>query len=259
MSRLTEIIAHKRKEIEPWLEHTDEWRGRTESLPAFRGFCAALTNNEFGFIGEIKKASPSAGVIAPEFDPAKIATIYDEADADCISVLTDEKYFLGHLDYLALVRTRVSRPLLRKDFTLHEVQIYQAALAGADAVLLIVSALTAEELKHLLEVSRNIGIDCLVEVHEEAELDRALGLGCEFIGINNRDLGTFELDLGVTERLAPKIPDQATVVSESGIRTEEDIRRVVAAGVDAALIGESLMRAPDPKALLQDFRRAANG
>lgn len=259
MSRLTEIIAHKRKEIEPWLEHTDDWRGRTESLPAFRGFCAALTNNEFGFIGEIKKASPSAGVIAPEFDPAKIATIYDEADADCISVLTDEKFFLGHLDYLALVRTRVSRPLLRKDFTLHEVQIYQAALAGADAVLLIVSALTVEELKHLLEVSRNIGIDCLVEVHEETELDRALGLGCEFIGINNRNLGTFGLDLAVTERLAPKIPDQVTVVSESGIRTEEDIRRIVATGVDAALIGESLMRAPDPKALLQDFRRAANG
>ena len=259
MSRLTEIIAHKRKEIEPWLEHTDEWRRRTESLPGFRGFCAALTNHEFGLIGEIKKASPSAGIIALEFDPAKIATVYDEAGADCISVLTDEKYFLGHLDYLALVRTRVSRPLLRKDFTLHEVQIYQAALAGADAVLLIVSALTVEELKHLLEVSRNIGIDCLVEVHEEAELDRALGLGCEFIGINNRNLGTFELDLGVTERLAPKIPDQATVVSESGIRTEEDIRRVVAAGVDAALIGESLMRAPDPKALLQDFRRAANG
>lgn len=259
MSRLTEIIAHKRKEIEPWLEHTDEWRRRTESLPGFRGFCAALTNNEFGLIGEIKKASPSAGIIAPEFDPAKIATIYDEAGADCISVLTDEKYFLGHLDYLALVRTRVSRPLLRKDFTLHEVQIYQAALAGADAVLLIVSALMVDELKHLLGVARSIGIDCLVEVHEEAELDRALGLGCELIGINNRNLGTFELDLAVTERLAPMVPDKVTVVSESGIRTGDDIRRVAAAGVDAALIGESLMRASDPKALLQDLRRAAHG
>ena len=259
MSRLTEIIAHKRKEIEPWLEHTDEWRRRTESLPGFRGFCAALTNHEFGLIGEIKKASPSAGIIAPEFDPAKIATVYDEAGADCISVLTDEKYFLGHLDYLALVRTRVSRPLLRKDFTLHEVQIYQAALAGADAVLLIVSALTADELQHLLEVARRIGIDCLVEVHEEAELERALGLGCELIGINNRNLGSFELDLAVTERLGPKVPDGVTVVSESGIRTADDIRRVAATGVDAALIGESLMRASDPKALLQDFRRAAHG
>jgi indole-3-glycerol phosphate synthase len=259
MSRLTEIIAYKRKEIEPWLAHTDEWRTRTKSLQGFRGFSAALTNGEFGLIGEIKKASPSAGVIATEFDPAKIATAYDEAGADCISVLTDEKFFLGHLDYLALVRTRVSRPLLRKDFTLHEVQIYQAALAGADAVLLIVSALSVDELKHLLEVTRDIRIDCLVEVHDEPELDRALGLGCQLIGINNRNLGTFEVDLAVTERLAPKIPDVVTVVSESGIRTEEDVRRIAASGVDAALIGESLMRASDPKALLQRFRRAAHG
>ena len=135
--------------------------------------------------------------------------VYDEAGADCISVLTDEKFFQGHLDYLALIRNKVPRPILRKDFTIDEVQIYQAALAGADAVLLIVAALTDDELKRLKAVADEIGIDCLVEVHDETELGRALDAGADFIGINNRNLATFEVDLKVTERLAPKVPEAA--------------------------------------------------
>ena len=257
MSRLAEIIAHKRKEIEPWLVHTKDWGDRAGAHSYFRGFRRALTSGSFGFVGEVKKASPSAGIISTDFDPVRTASAFYEAGANCISVLTDEKFFNGHLDYLALIRQKVPKPLLRKDFTLHEVQIYQAALAGADAVLLIVAALSDEELKHLSATAQKIGIDCLIEVHDEGELKRALDIGASFIGINNRNLATFELDLGVTERLTPKIPRGCTIVSESGIRTADDVRRVVEAGAHAALIGESLMRADDPKALLESFLGAA--
>jgi indole-3-glycerol phosphate synthase len=253
MSRLAEIVSHKRKEIAPWLAHTADWRDRAAALGPFRGFRKTLLSGRFGFIGEVKKASPSAGVIAQDFDPVRIALIYHEAGANCISVLTDEKFFQGHLDYLALIRQKVPRPLLRKDFTIDEVQIYQAALAGADAVLLIVAALTDDELKRFKASADQIGIDCLIEVHDETELGRALDAGADFIGINNRNLATFDIDLNVTERLAPKVPGKCTIVSESGIRTTEDIRRVIAAGAHAALIGEALMRATDPRALLESF------
>jgi indole-3-glycerol phosphate synthase len=253
MSRLGEIIAHKRKEIAPWLTRTADWQERAAALGPFRGFRKTLISGQFGFIGEVKKASPSAGVIAEDFDPVRTALTYYEAGANCVSVLTDEKFFQGHLDYLALVRHKVPMPILRKDFTIDEVQIYQAALAGADAVLLIVAALTDDELKRFKAVTNEINIDCLVEVHDETELGRALEVGADFIGINNRNLATFEVDLKVTERLAPKVPDGCTIVSESGIRTIEDIRRVIDAGAHAALIGEALMRAADPRALLESF------
>jgi indole-3-glycerol phosphate synthase len=148
--------------------------------------------------------------------------------------------------------------LLRKDFTLHEVQIYQAALAGADAVLLIVAALTDDEVQRFKSVAEQIQIDCLIEVHNETELQRALDAGADFLGINNRNLATFVTDLNVTEQLAPKVPKECTIVSESGIRTSEDIRRIVRAGAHAALVGEALMRAPDPGALLRSFLAAAS-
>jgi indole-3-glycerol phosphate synthase len=259
MSRLTEIIDHKRHEIEPWLGHTENWRQRAKALPPFRGFKKALISDGFGFVAEVKRASPSAGVIVEDFDPVQIALGYDVAGADCISVLTDEKYFHGHLDYLALIRHRVQKPLLRKDFMLHEVQIYQAALAGADAILLIVAALDDTELLYLLNSAKDCSIDCLVEVHNEKELERALVVGASFIGINNRNLATFEVDLATTEKLAPLIPKDITVVSESGIRSAEDIRRIVATGVHAALVGEILMRAEDPRAIFQSFVAAAKG
>jgi indole-3-glycerol phosphate synthase len=257
MSRLAEIVAHKRKEIAPWLAHTADWHDRAAALGPFRGFRRTLVSGKFGFIGEVKKASPSAGVIVEDFDPVRTALVYHEAGANCISVLTDEKFFHGHLDYLALIRHKVPRPILRKDFTIDEVQIYQAALAGADAVLLIVAALSAVELKRFKAVADQIGIDCLIEVHDETELGRALDISADFIGINNRNLATFDLDLRVTEKLAPKVPRECTIVSESGIRTAEDVRRVIGAGAHAALIGESLMRAADPRALLESFLATA--
>ena len=257
MNRLAEIIAHKRTEIEPLIAHTAEWQERARKLSSFRGFRKSLSADSFGFIAEVKKASPSAGVIAENFDPVEIALAYDRAGANCISVLTDEKYFQGHLDYLALIRKRVPRPVLRKDFTLHEVQIYQAAFAGADAVLLILAALNDGELTHLMKAADHCGIDALVEVHDEPELNRALTAGASSIGINNRNLATFQVDLRTTETLARLIPTDRLVISESGIRSMEDIRRVAGAGVHGVLIGESLMRAQNPQAVLESFRAAA--
>jgi indole-3-glycerol phosphate synthase len=258
MNRLAEIIAHKRTEIEPLIGYTAEWRQKFRQLSSFRGFKNALTADTFGIIAEVKKASPSAGVIAENVNPVKVALTYDEAGANCISVLTDQKYFHGHLSDLAAIRKTVTKPLLRKDFTVHEVQIYQAALAGADAILLIVAAFTDKELDYFLRVSEDCGIDALVEVHNEPELSRALDAGATLIGINNRNLATFQVDLQTTEALAPLIPKDRVVISESGIKSLEDIRRVAAAGVHGALIGESLMRAANPQAVLKSFRAAAH-
>jgi len=257
MSRLAEIIAYKRQEIAPWLNHTEDWEKRAQGQRHFRNFRLALEMAPFGFIAEVKRASPSAGIIAEEFDPLAVALRYYEAGAHCVSVLTDERFFHGHLDYLALIHQHIPLPTLRKDFTLHEAQIYQAILAGADAVLLIVAALNDQELSRFLQVSSKFGIDALVEVHDEAELDRALNAGADFIGINNRNLATFEVNIAATELLAPKVPDHCTVVSESGIRTRADVERVANAGVDGVLVGEALMRASEPQKLLRELQDAA--
>jgi indole-3-glycerol phosphate synthase len=257
MSRLAEIINYKRQEISPWIAHTNDWKNRAKEHRNFRGFRTALDLAPFGFIAEVKRASPSAGVITEEFDPLSIAMKYYEGGAHCISVITDERYFQGHLDYLALVHQHVPVPTLRKDFTIHEVQIYQAILAGADAILLIVAALSDSELKYLYQAATSLAVDVLVEVHNEAELERALNINADFIGINNRDLTTFNVDLSTTERLLPLIPSQCTIVSESGIRAPADVRRVLHAGANAVLVGESLMRAADPKKLLHDLLEAA--
>ena len=257
MNRLAEIIAHKRTEIEPLIGYTEEWKQKFQQVSSFRGFRKSLTADTFGIIAEVKKASPSAGIISENVDPVNVALAYEQAGANCISVLTDQKYFHGDLGDLTSIRKAVSRPLLRKDFTVHEVQIYQAALAGADAILLIVAALTDQELDHLLKAAERCGIDALVEVHNEPELNRALDAGASFIGINNRNLATFQVDLQTTEALAPLVPKGRVVISESGIKSVEDIRRVAAAGVHGALIGESLMRAANPQALLKIFRAAA--
>jgi indole-3-glycerol phosphate synthase len=257
MSRLAEITHYKRQEISPWVTHTNDWKMRAKEHRNFRGFRTALDLAPLGFIAEVKRASPSAGVIAEEFDPVVIATKYYEGGAHCVSVITDERFFQGHLDYLALVHQHVPVPTLRKDFILHEVQIYQAILAGADAVLLIVAALSDSELKYLYEVATRLAVDALVEVHNEAELERALQIGADFIGINNRDLTTFQVDLQTTEQLIPLVPSQCTIVSESGIRTPADVQRVLHAGANAVLVGESLMRASDPKKLLHELLEAA--
>jgi indole-3-glycerol phosphate synthase len=245
MNRLEEILREKRLEIERLHPRREELRAAALLRNYFRSFSSALQQgpDQVALIAEIKKASPSAGVIVESFDPLAIANNYARAGVDAISVLTDEKFFQGHLSYLTSIREAVSQPLLRKDFILDEIQIIEAAAAGADAVLLIVAALAQEDLVALLETALTYQLDALVEVHTLAELDRALETNAQIIGINNRDLTTFEIDLGVTERLSEEVPTGIVLVSESGIRTAEDLARIKACGVDAVLIGEALMRA----------------
>ena len=193
-------------------------------------------------IAEVKKASPSAGVIAEAFDPIEIAKNYERSGANAISVLTDTKFFQGKLQDLADVRRAVSVPLLRKDFILDEIQITESAANGADAILLIVAALKQEQFVDLLSATATYELDALVEVHTRQELSRALDAGAKIIGINNRNLATFDVDLAVTEELCREVPDEIVLVSESGIKTTQDVGRMKACGVDAVLVGEALMR-----------------
>jgi indole-3-glycerol phosphate synthase len=245
VNRLEEILSAKRDEIERLLSRRDELHKAALLRNDFRNFGASLQRGpgNVALIAEIKKASPSAGVIVESFDPLAIAKNYARAGVDAISVLTDEHFFQGHLSYLNLVRESVSQPLLRKDFILDEIQIVEAAAAGADAILLIVAALTQVRLTELLETAETYQLDALVEVHTLAELDRALETDARLIGINNRNLATLEVNLGVTETLSEEVPKEIVLVSESGIKTAEDLARIKACGVDAVLIGEALMRA----------------
>jgi indole-3-glycerol phosphate synthase len=197
-------------------------------------------------IAEVKKASPSKGLIRADFDPVAISRIYEEAGASAISVLTDEKYFQGSLEYLKSIRTAVDLPLLRKDFVIDEYQIHEARAAGADAVLLIVAALTKGELAEFQEIAWRLGMTALVEVHTAEEMEVAVEIGAKVIGINNRNLQTFETTLDTTMDLASKAPKDSVLVSESGIFSRSDVERVASAGVSAILVGESLMREPDP-------------
>ena len=244
MSRLDEILRVKRQEIEKIRPRRDELRDAALQRNDFRSLHAALDRGpeKLSLIAEVKKASPSAGVIAESFNPVEIAGNYARAGCEAISVLTDEQFFQGKLEYLAQIRSTVGVPLLRKDFMLEEVQIAESAAAGADAILLIVAALEQEQLIALLEAAALYQLDALVEVHTYEELDRALETDARIIGINNRNLATFEVDLGVTERLSEQVPNDVLLVSESGIRSAEDIARVRACGINAVLIGEALMR-----------------
>ena len=245
MTRLDEILRVKRTEIEQLLPRRDELRKLALLRNDVRSFQNALRRmpGELALIAEVKKASPSAGVIVESFEPVDIASNYARAGAEAISVLTDQQFFQGRLEYLAQIRSAVGVPLLRKDFILDEVQIAEAAAAGADAVLLIVAALDDDQLAALLEAAALYQMDALVEVHTLPELERALESSAVIIGINNRNLATFEVDLVVTERLSEEVPNEMLLVSESGMRTADDIARIKACGVDAVLIGEALMRA----------------
>ena len=246
---LDEIIAHKRDEIAAVRRSLDPRHLQDLLLeaPAPRPFAAALrrADGRMGLIAEIKKASPSAGVIQPNFDPLRQGKAYEAAGADCLSILTDEKYFQGHLDYLRQVRSEVGLPVLRKDFTVDAYQIVEARAAGADAVLLIVAALETAQLAEFHHQARELGMDALVEVHTESEMETALALEARLIGINSRNLKTFEVDLGVVERVAAMVPagSEITLVGESGIKTNADVSRLRSAGVSAVLVGETLMRA----------------
>ncbi len=204
-------------------------------------------------IAEVKKASPSKGLIRPDFDPVAIAKTYEAAGASAISVLTDEKYFQGSLEYLKAIRAEVKLPLLRKDFVVDPYQIYEARAAGADAVLLIVAALSIDELSYFRALASELGMASLVEVHTREELDVALDIKAKIIGINNRNLQTFETALYTTFDLAAEIPSDCIIVSESGISTRKDVVHLAAAGVSAILVGESLMREPDPAVKVKEL------
>jgi indole-3-glycerol phosphate synthase len=266
MNILDKIVAVKRREVAALLPRAEELRGRAATRNDFRDFAAALrgavgtprpTNKTVGravpspppatisLIAEVKKASPSAGVICPDFDPVRIARAYERASASAISVLTDREFFQGNIEYLQQIRAAVSLPLLRKDFIIEELQIHEAAAYGADAVLLIAAILDDKQLREFRAVAEHLQMSALVEVHDETELDRALAAGAHLVGINNRNLATFTVSLATTEKLAARIPSDRLIVAESGIHTRADVERVARAGAKAILVGESLMRSGD--------------
>jgi indole-3-glycerol phosphate synthase len=246
-SVLDDIVEAKRADLasELALMSVGTVRALAESAAPARGFTEAARSTRGGLalIAEIKRASPSKGVLAAEVDPAELARRYTASGADAISVLTERHRFLGSLDDLRSVRKATDVPLLRKDFLFDPYHLYQARAAGADAALLIVAMLEQTALVDLMRLAHEIGLTALVEVHTDAELDRAAAAGASVIGINNRDLHTFHVDLAVTERLAPRAPAGATLLGESGISTPADVERMRVAGVHALLVGEALMRA----------------
>lgn len=252
---LDEIMAWKREELNKVKRERPlaELRALAATVPPPLDMVAALRRPGVSLIAEVKRASPSKGLLCRDFDPVRLARTYVKNGAAAISVLTDARFFQGRLEHLTQVKETVARlnapvPVLRKDFIFDEYQLWEARVAGADAVLLIVAVLSDRALRQLLDQTRRLGMEALVEVHNEEELARALQAGARIIGINNRDLRTFSVDLSVTERLRPLVPPDIVVVSESGIHTPEDVRRLAALPVDAVLVGEALVRArPDER------------
>jgi indole-3-glycerol phosphate synthase len=272
---LEEIMRHKREEL-PGRQHrmpVTDLRALAVTVPSPLDFAAALRRPGVSLIAEVKRASPSRGLLCRDFDPARLARTYAAGGASAISVLTDSRYFQGRLEHLTMVKETLvsgedgkaadrqagapgqrpdqatSLPVLRKDFIFDPYQVVEARVAGADALLLIAAVLSDRDLSRLLEETRRYGMEALVEVHDEGEVERALAAGAQVIGVNNRDLRTFDVDLATTERLRPMIPPHCLLVSESGIHTTDDVRRLAAMGVDAMLVGESLVVASPEKRL----------
>lgn len=247
---LDDIVAGKKIELAETKRRTplEELRRMIQRQAPALDFAKALRGQSLRLIAEVKKASPSAGLIRADFDPVEIARTYASNGAAAISVLTESKYFQGNLDYLRDIKSTLNEsgiPILRKDFIFDPYQVYEARAYGADAVLLIVAILNPAGLGQLLALGHDLGMECLVEVHNEAELETALKSGARVIGVNNRDLTTFKTDLSTTGRLRPLIPQDRVVVSESGIKSRDDLSRLRQCGVDAVLIGEALMASPD--------------
>jgi indole-3-glycerol phosphate synthase len=262
MTVLDEILATKRDEVtmlhRPQVR--DLLRSRALDAPPTRDFTAALrpAGGTIGVIAEIKRRSPSKGDLAPDLDPALTAKAYAAGGASCLSVLTDQPWFGGTVDDLLTARSVCELPVLRKDFTIDEVQVYESRAIGADAILLIVAALIDDALlRDLHELALDLGLAVLVETHDDAELERALALGARIVGVNARNLGTFAEDLGVGERLAARLPPDVVAVAESAIRSVHDGARMAGAGFDAVLVGEMLVRAPDPSAAVRSLADVA--
>jgi indole-3-glycerol phosphate synthase len=255
---LDEIVANKRSELAITREQVPlaylEQRVRMQA--AAKDFAAVLKGGNVRLIAEVKKASPSKGIISAGFDPVGIAGVYARHGAAAISVLTESKYFQGSLETLDHIGEALGEkrpPLLRKDFIFDPYQVYESRAHGADALLLVVAIIKQPHLRELIGLAHGLGMKCLVEVHSEAEVDTALETDARIIGINNRNLRTFAVDLGVTERLSPRIPRDRIIVSESGIRTRADVDRLQRWGVNAMLVGEALMAAPDIAARMKEL------
>ena len=262
MTILDQLADHARKRVMADMEENslDTMRELAMSKSSAAGdlfaFEQALRKEDVSFICECKKASPSKGLIAPNFPYLEIAKEYEAAGADCISVLTEPKWFLGNDEYLKEIAESVLIPCLRKDFTVNEYQIYQAKVLGASAVLLICSVLTEDQMKDYIRICDNLGLSALVEVHDEREVQTALNTGARIIGVNNRNLKDFSVDTDNSRRLRELIPPNVLFVSESGVRTAEDVSALREIGADAVLIGETLMRASDKRAKLAELRGA---
>ncbi len=256
---LQRILAHKAQEIVERAKRLplSDLRHQVEVAPPPRGFSEALQvrlrRDPPAVIAEIKKASPSKGLLAPAFDPAAFARSYERNGATCLSVLTDQEFFQGCDEDLRQARAACALPVLRKDFTLDSYQVYEARAMGADCILLIVAALGDTQMRELAALARDLGLDVLVEVHNEDELERALQVDTPLIGINNRDLRTFEVSLKTTLELLDKIPKDRVTVTESGIQLPADVALMREHGVNAFLVGEAFMRAPDPGAKLAEL------
>ncbi len=245
LSVLDQIVVRKRAELVVDRSMVKQADLESRAVPVRRGFRAAVRARRPAVIAEIKKASPSAGVIAERFEPAEIARAYEGAGAAALSVLTDRQFFQGSMDDLVAVRSATSLPVLRKDFTLDRYHILQASASAADCVLLIVAVLEDGELRELLAAARGLRLDALVEVHDASELERALVAGADFIGVNNRNLKTMQVSLQTSLDLAGRFPENVLRISESGIRTADDLKRLLEADYQGFLVGESLMRQSD--------------
>lgn len=251
---LARIVEHKRAELVRDSAGRGEMERRAAERTGFRDFRGALIANPPAIIGEIKKASPSKGVLSGHFDPASIARMYSSGGAAALSVLTDREFFQGALGDLEAARAVVSLPVLRKDFTLDEFHVIEAAAHGADAILLIAALLEEAEMRDLRELAAQHRMAALVEVHDPVELDAALGSGAQIVGVNNRNLHTFEVTLETSLQLAGRIPMNVVKVSESGIHSRADVARLTAAGFQAFLVGEHLMKSADSAAALRELR-----
>ncbi|HCB90899.1 MAG TPA: indole-3-glycerol phosphate synthase TrpC [Ruminococcaceae bacterium] len=253
---LDEIAANRKIQLRREMDGSPFWKVKkaAERADAPKNFKAALQKRGLSVIAEVKKASPSKGLICRDFHPGEIASRYESAGADALSVLTEETYFQGSSKVLRKVRETVPLPILRKDFILSPYQIYEARAIGADAILLIAAMLETKTLKEYKKIADSLGLASLMEAHNEEELEKVLAAGAEIVGINNRDLRTFRVDIGTFTRLAKLVPRRCILVSESGVKSRGDMETAARSGADAVLIGETLMRSGNPSATLRELR-----